>query len=550
MNTHITRHLAALSLCLMAFSTTSGCAYVADLYYRGDYEAKQERVEELRATHEKQVVLYNQRLAGIKERLPQKKEAVERALKQREVSQAVKALSSMDLSYGDIEGASYGESKERNIRIKEGIDESAYINKASTRVVTLVDELIKEGDFKALDVQLTRAKEHTRFDKGLAQELTQRHENLNKIWLGLVMDDMQRLMSTHPAAALVYGMQAIDIAESIKDTQTQKSLEDTVRTIARGIRSRYGFTFTLGPTSGPHAQTIAKSVRRASWGRDAITFSSASTDAVSGVLSFFTSAPSFRPSQSKSQKSFRYKSGTQQIANPAVASIESRISSLESDVRSITDSMNNQLKSASKPCSGEGSQLTSCKSEREQRRKSAEQERSKIKDKQSDINDKRKELARTPKTTSKDVFAQFSYPVTTYTMSGSMRVQGRMTLTRGQSVTLRATGSGQKSDSAHAAHQKNGEGVGADRANPPTETSVLSSVVSSTSSKVLSTVRGGLFNHRAFVYDQLKKTTKEDQLNALAIFMILSPSNVPKEYNQKVEELSKVSNLSGRLSGL
>lgn len=548
---HCTTHPTSLSvLCSMVCMLSFGCTSLADMYYQGDYSEKVESVEVLKKKHAKQVERYDRIVGYMNKERAKLKQSIDRQIKKKQVYASLQSISTMNRKFGRLNGASYGKDKRKNIRIKENIHDGDYIDGAFKRVVVMVDAKINEGKFKEIDRDLQKADKLVFVSKDTKKQLTQRHQNLNKIWLGLVMDDMGRLMATHPAAAAIYGLQAIEIAKKIKDKKTEESLRGTVRKVRDKVKSSYGFTFTLGSSSGPHAQTIAKRIRTMSWGTNAITFSSAQTRTTSGILSFSTVAPTFRPSQSKRQESFRYKSGTKQIANPEVASIKSRISSLQSDLRGITDSMNNQLKAASKPCSGEGSQLKSCNNDREQRRKSAEQERKRLKEKQGDIKDQQSKLSSVPKTTSKDVFAEYPYTVTKYTMTGSMAVQAELKMKLGRPLSLRKSVSSSKSDDAHAAHQKNGEGVGADSANPPKESSVVPSLVSSVSSTLTGQVQSGLSRHRSALYGKLKKDTKEDQLNALGIFMMLAPGSVPKDYLLKVEQLSKVSDASRKLSSL
>lgn len=551
MNPHHTTHRSfVLALGITSVLFASGCSYLADVYYQGDYESKERQVEKLEKEYEALQKKYDKRLAYLMKDKEERKDNINKLLKEKKIAKSLAAIFGLKLRYGRLKSKEYGKLKDDNIRIKEGIEEGEFVDASLKRVVEIVDERIKAQEFKALDQELAEAKRYYKVDKEVAKQLTQRHNNLNQIWLKLVVDETQRVMKTHRAASVIYGLQAIEIAQKIGDKRTERKLKGILKGIKDKVTAEHAFRFTMGSASGPHAQKMSSSITRGSWGDRAIAFSPQRTSKTSGVLSFSTSEPSFRPSQSQSQKSFRYKSGTKSIPNPKLGSVKDRIRSLESDAQSAKSSMEGHMKAASKPCSGEGSQLKSCNYSREQRRKSADQERRRMKEKLSEVSSQKSKLSSMPKTISKDVFSDYSYTVTTYTMSGSMPLQAQLQMKGGRPLTLRKNASASKSDSAHDAHRKNGEGVSKDPANPPTEAAVLPSVVSSASSALSSHVISGFKRHRDALYSSLKKTTKEDKLNAFAIFIMLAPNDVPKDYISQVEQLSKVSNVNRKFSGL
>ena len=397
---------------------------------------------------------------------------------------------------------------------REEIDsEREFILKAVDRAYALTDQLQKERRFDELDVSLAKHAASIPGPPANAEKFTARHADLKQAWIDTLVADAEALQGDKPgAAALLYGKSA-RLALQKGDEALTDELSKKARSMATEAISKYRYGISFGSSSGPHASEFVSFLKNKSFDGEVVVRTGDNAS-----ISISTASPSYRRSKGSTTGSFKYKSGTKQVTNPrwkeAQEECQDRQEKYESEAQGCAEQPLNSGGQPTRQCDMVPS----------------------YKDRAQDACE---EVSKYPQTIAQDVFDEYSYPIELLHLDASMAIQARIDHNDGRSAVSFSGAKVRVTDQAHRSYDKNGSGVSSDPANPPSEKSGFSSLESDIQGQLVSLVMKSFEGYRTSLADR-HSDGADAEMDMLAIYVLLRPSNVPEERRERLEEISQM----------
>jgi hypothetical protein len=392
---------------------------------------------------------------------------------------------------------------------REEIDsEREFILKAVDRAYALTDQLQKERRFDELDVALAKHAASIPGPPANAEKFTARHAELKQAWIDTLVADAGALEADKPgAAALLYGKSA-RLALQKGDEALTDELSKKSRAMTTAAISKYRYGIAFGSSSGPYASDFVSFLKGKSFDGEVVVRSGDNAS-----ISISTAEPSYRRSKGSTTDSFQYKSGTKEVPNKAYANKEDSCRSDENFYNQSIDS-----------CERGGPNNVQC---------------GEIESEKEDWDKCLEELSQIPTTVTVDVFDDYSYDVELFHLDASMNITAKIDHADGRRAVSFSGAKVRVTDRAHDAHERNGSGVSRDAANPPSESSGFSSLKADIEGQLAALVMKSFEQYRSALADR-HSDGGDAEMDMLAVYVLLRPSNVPEERRERLKELSQM----------
>ena len=398
-----------------------------------------------------------------------------------------------------------------------------YIRDAASRTLGKVDEVMASGKFQLLDVWLAKHSSLSAMDDATREGFEQKQAQLNELWLAALVKASERTKSSHPGSSLVYALKGQELAEKLGDDTLRGELGSHIETLKDTLESQHGYVFSLGELSGTHSRDVAGLIEGTNWGARRIRLQKSNASRVHGVLHFAIDDPKYSRSTSEKTDSFRYKSGTRQVANPAYESAQSDVERFRGDV----EREQSNIKNMRRDTQGWENNLKSY-------------ERS-LQQAQSDLARAQGELSSLPATVTEDVFDDYTYPVTVHTLRTSWNLTSRVEAS--PSMQLKGNVSSSLSDEEHGFYSKNDGGVEADPANPPPKSKGLAGLRFHTAKELRGLLGKSFAAYQQSILSNLPEG-REDRIDRIALHIFLDPNSADKEALAELDELADVNGMT------
>lgn len=522
------KRITCILIPLLAFSMVStGCNTVGGMIAKipgGKLHGKAERITTLQKQHDELKGKYEAAVVKLKEDIKAYKTDIDAHIAAKEIGPALKKIKAMDSNLHGTKTPRHGVMKE------EKISEKKYIIDASKRTLATVDDVLKKGEFQQVDTWLAERK-GLPADDATNAGFKKKHEQLYSLWVDFLKKEVARTEKNTPGSALVYALKASTLATQIKDNSSAKEMNIKAANLRKKLLNAYSFVFSIDSASGPNAPAVSSKVGSFSWGSKQIKFSTSKTSRTNASLSFSMGNPSYKSSKSSTKGSFKYKSGTKQVPNPKLERAQKKVDYEQKQVDDKQASYDN----ANKNLHYEGKE--------DNQRALLRQ----IEGEKEEVKEAKEELAALPKTITKSIYAQYSYPITIHHLKASLSLKSKLSSLNGlKAVSSNTTVGASLSDQSHGAYSKNDGSVSADAARPPSQSSGLSALKGNTKSKLTSLVTSGFTVYRDAVGGKARGK-KDVQVHWLVIYMILDPNKAPKKVVDVLESTAKIKGIQALL---
>lgn len=420
--------------------------------------------------------------------------------------------------------------KMENVIEKEDLRENDFVEDAIARTEKILPVMIKKKEFLALDDGLAWLKKYPA-NKKMKASFYKVKTNTKKLWLAQLKKDIAATKEKTPGAALMYMVKAFQLANTLNDTSSRQSIGGQLKSTRAMLIRQHGFVYNVGQLSGGQSEKIGGPFRRPRF-RQRISHSASNNNRTDAVLSVSVGSPSHSRRKSSKQGSFKYKSGTKPVPNPALRGLQNDLKRAQSALKHDQEACANFRK---RKAAGQtsASNSTNCQD---------------IENEQEKVNRIRSKISSTPKTIEKDVFSDYDYPITVHHLSSSMRFSAKLVGRLGTASNNQSLGAS-LSDEEHGRYSKNGSGVQADPANPPSFDSGVSALNSLGRERVSGLIIQ-LFNKKRAGYLNSRAQNGDVRMHNLMIYLLLDPKGVPKKVIQELEQRSKTSNMARLLETL
>ncbi len=522
---------------------TSGCRVLAmpvdRMLFKSQVTKSEEENEAMRAELEQLKAQYAESTEQIKKDIETSKQEVEALIAAKEIGPALARIKSMNNEFNG------GVTKRQKLTEKEGLRPTDYLQDASARTLAVVDDVMGSGEFQKLDKWLAE-RYSLPADEATLDGFKAKHEDLYKQWVVFLKKESARTSQSHPGSSLLYALKAHALANEIEDKAAVNELGSMIKNLKAQLVRDHAFEFAVTSASGSDADSVVKALRSTSWSGK-IQQASSKSSRTHATASMSLGAPSYKASKSEKQDSFKYQSGTQQVPNPEIDSVQREIDSAQSEVERyqelVSDAERKYKDNSDMARCEAGGRVQSCQNARESAQSDIERYSGYVQDNQEELAEAQSKLASLPKTVSEPVYDQYYYPVTVHHLDGSRAcevvvkpVSGGQTFRDSKKVTVSL------SDEEHAAHSKNDGSVSADPADPPSKSSALKSLNQSATVKLKLVVEQAFDAHREAMLASLPKE-KEARINALMIYVFLEPGAASESAVIELEELAQVSEI-------
>ncbi len=450
------------------------------------------------------------------------KPQIEAHIKAGEIGPALVKLTNMDHKLHP-----FSDQKPRNgikaVVAHSGRSQRDYIRDAASRTLAKVDGVMASGKFQLLDVWLAKHSSLSTMDDATRKGFKQKQAQLNTIWLDTLVKASERTKSSHIGSSLVYALKGQELAEKLGNDTLRSELGSRIKKLSDALESHHGYVFSIGDLSGTHSQDVAGLVKKTNWRARRIRLQTSNTSHVHGVLHFAINDPKYSRSTSEKTDSFRYKSGTRQVANPAYESAQSDVERFRGDV----EKEQNNIKNMRRDTQGWENNLKSYQRNLERA--------------QSDLARAQDKLSSLPTTVTEDVFDNYTYPVTVHTLRTSWNLTSRVEAS--PQMVLNSNVLSSLSDEEHGSYSKNDGGVEADPANPPPKSKGLASLKFDTAKELRVLLGKSFAAYQQNILSNLPED-KEDRIDKIALHIFLDPNSADKKALAQLEELADVNGMA------
>jgi hypothetical protein len=399
-------------------------------------------------------------------------------------------------------------------------NERAFIESASDQIYDLAGEYIDGRRFDEVNVVLETFNPRVPLPSRNKDRFTKRANNLKKIWLDVLVKDAKAIEADKPAVAALFYAKARQLAEQIKDPGVKSFAQKAAELRARVVAER-GYTIQIASVGGPASDELLKGVTAETYPAE-IRVESGSARA---TLSLSTSPPRYSRSTGKTTGSFRYVSGQKDV-------ISDRWQAQFDDC----DSARGWLSHSQGFCDSGSS--SSCDD---------------IGKRQARVDEECGALDGIQKMVKQDVWSDYSYPIKLYHLDTTIDFGFVLTHADGRKRLSVPRVSDRLTDQEHDAYTAGipgkETGVGADAANPPSESSGYRSVKSVAISTGRETVLKSFEGYR----DTLAKSSSDGgntEADALATYVILRSDKVPDAITARLKAASTVTDALELLQAL
>lgn len=392
--------------------------------------------------------------------------------------------------------------------------EREFILKSVDRAYELIDKLQKERRFNSADVTLTKYGEMIPGPPENKARFEAKHQELKQAWVDTLVADAVRLEKSNKfgAAAIMYGKASM-LANTMGKEDTASKLAAQSKAAGSKAVKKYRYRIDIGSSSGPHASEFTSALRSMRFD-GAVGIGGGGN----GTISLSTGTPKYKRYDDSTTGSFKYKSGTKEESNPAYSQKEAECERDRDDLETTT-----------RQCNEDGDAI--CGFVDSSRR---------------DLEQCLAELAETPQTVTVDIFDVYEYPIKLLVLDVAMDINATLEHKDGRKAISYRGAKAKVSDKVHDAHQKNDGSVAADGADPPTKEDAYSKLSDIIKSNLGDVVMESFEQYRAQLASK-HSDGSEDELDMLAVYVLLRPSTVLKE---RAERLDKVSGITGAVETL
>lgn len=517
-----------IALCVLPLT---GCyALTVPVYTSLCSEGADREVLKLEKREKYLLARYKKKTNTIKTTITRQKREITRSLKKRDLSKALVQIDSLyKFSHpcGPNEckkdHPSYG--KDYIIREEDINRERDFVIKSSDQAYKLALNLLKTKQYSKAEANLKGVASLVSYDKSRRAKFIKTRDNIKRTWLKMLDQQIGQLKGPYPGAALLYMARARALAKDLKDQKKIGQYTNQINTIRQNLITKYRYVYTIDRTQGELAGSVQSSVRRAKW-LQAIAFQGSNTNRVDGVVRFTMGSPSHSRSMGSTTGRFKYISGTKQVPNPARNGIEKEINRRTSLKAHYTDECRKWRK---RKAAGQTSHVNSdqCRY---------------MKYEGKEIANLQKKLNALPRTLSKDVYSEQSYPIKIHKLNSRASFSASVTSTKGLPLQSTSAGiSSIKTDEEHGAHSRRGGGVQADPASPPSISSGNSGLQSAAVVRVKNLIVSGFTTKRNLLLN-VSKSNSNKRLDALITYYLLDRRKMPNALNAEIGRLSGLDN--------
>ncbi len=527
----LTRHTLEITalFCLLA-TTLQGCGpmnqmvmVIDEKYGGGNYKRTLEHRDYLTTERDKLQAQYDAYVKEADDYIATMKPQIEAHIEAGEIGPALVKLTNMDNTLHPTEGYEPQQGLRKVVQ-HSGRTQRDYIRDAAKRTLAKVDGVMASGKFQKLDGWLGKHTNLQTMDEATRKGFEQKQTQLNQSWLAVLLESSDRTESSHPGSALVYALKGQALAIDLGDEQALAKLQSRIKSLNASLTDAHGYVFTIGNASGSHAADVVKRITRSTWGVTRIRHQSTQNARVDGTLTFSIDEPRYSRSTSQTSGSFRYKSGTKQVPNPAYESAQNDIERAQSNVEDKQNDLNNMRRDT------QGWENT--QRDRQNKLASAREDLSRAQSRLSGI----------PKTVTKDVFDDYTYPITVHELRTSWNLDANIAASTG-AVPLEGNVASFLTDNEHDSYSKNDGSVSADPANPPSKPKGLANLKGHTAKELRGAITKSFLIYQKSLLDALPESG-EDRINQLAIHAFLDPGSADPQAMQQLEELADMNGLT------
>ncbi len=404
---------------------------------------------------------------------------------------------------------------------REGIDdERAFISASMGKIFKLTGSYLSDERFGEADAILAKYIDSIPLPSENASRYTSRHAELKDAWLTVLEADADAASARYPGAALVLYAKAAQLS-------AQRGMDDDAarhtakaQTMRAEVIEELGYTIALGSITGPSSNELSTDFLEASYDGAVRPKRSGRARA---TLDLSLGTPKYKRSRSSTTASFRYISGTSLQTNPDWA------------FKKRTCETNTGIHDKSvESCNRWGGDNINCGSiERDRER----------------MNDSCGELAGIAQQIQVDVYDDFSYPVTLHNLDTTLPVRAKITHADRRKPLSHATSESRLTDREHSAHEKGGQRVSADQADPPSEASGYSAARDDAKSDLRALVMSSFEGYRARLAQAEQGGDLAESHNLTSV-IVLRPGKMPSGLVSRLSAASGVADAAALVTGL